>query len=69
MWLPQVTSVMVVPALAIALMMLVAAVAVLHCIVLPWLLEGKEKGKNNERDKPYVETNNNEWGKERDTSM
>ena len=39
MWLPQVTSVMVVPALAIALMILVAAVAVLHCIVLATLLK------------------------------
>ena len=62
-WPPQLTLVMVIPALAIALMMLVADVAVLHCVVLPTLLEeGKEKGKNNQWGKPYVERNN-----ERDT--
>ena len=42
-WPAQVTLVTVVPALAMALMMLFAAVAVLHCVVLPTLLNNMRK--------------------------
>ena len=59
-WLPHITSVTVITALAIALMILVASVGILHFVVSPWFLE---KVDNNNGGKPYIETNNSERGK------